>query len=395
MNGFETSIKQKKWEPFGSPAIRYMLEYMDQANDIDLEIIMTRSFNINHKNDDFAPLNNKSFQIDGLKNPIRILAMPCRWAGRFAFYIREIQHAIYLLKRVRNSNPDIVYIDRGNVLQAAILARFTSVPIVLRMLGIPIDLQHALAGTSPFERLLRWAYKSPFSHVICTGDGSGGKTWMEKALLPTVTRDVLLNGVDQINRNREYRKKVSIVLLGRLEEFKGSDFFIESLFYLPQDLLKQTEVKIIGDGTLKHDLETKVTNSQIADQVKFYGAVLGSQVKNELAKADIYVCLNKQGHVSNANLEAISAECCFVVRNIFGEGMHDEEFDELMPVGTYTSIPKNAKPSDLAKCLADLIQSPEKRKEFQTHIAQQVKPRISSWSERIELEINLIRQMAN
>ena len=63
-------------------------------------------------------------------------------------------------------------------------------------MGIKEDMRNCLKGSSLFNKLLRWSYKSPFSMVIATQDGAGAEIWMGKALRKSVPRKTILNGVE-------------------------------------------------------------------------------------------------------------------------------------------------------------------------------------------------------
>ena len=197
------------------------------------------------------PFHGRSVELQGLAiSPLVLCFFITQSSGhRFStthFLCREIAHLWRVLTRLRKLRPDVVYFDRSNWFIAAFIARFTSTKVVFRLLGVPPDLNHIFSSWRPFNILLRWAFRSPFNHVVCSMDGSGGEQWMEAALLKDVPRSLLLNGVEPNALARlRYAKPdpqtgpLKLVFLGRIEAIKGIGLFIEALFDWPPEQRKR------------------------------------------------------------------------------------------------------------------------------------------------------------
>ena len=65
---------------------------------------------------------------------------------------------------------------------AGLLARFTKVPVVFRVMGVYATMHDTINTKNPslIQKLLKWLYNSPFELVICTQDGSGVENWLRK-----------------------------------------------------------------------------------------------------------------------------------------------------------------------------------------------------------------------
>src|SRR3990167_6639925 len=112
------------------------------------------------------------------------------------FYFSEFRHLIEIFRVIRNFRPDVLYVDRSNILIAAFVARFTKIPVVLRLYGVTPAMYDLLDVNSPSHYLYRWCYRSPFKLVIVTRDGSAAKKWINRALRKDTKYEILVNGVD-------------------------------------------------------------------------------------------------------------------------------------------------------------------------------------------------------
>lgn len=398
MTGFEQSVLSRAWNPSGAPAIRHLIEALDRSDDA-LDLIMTRVSAESTLRSELQALNGKVIALTGLRTPVRILFSSPGRLGRATVYLRDLLHAWKIWQHVRRTTPDVVYVDRSNVLVGAVLSRLTRVPVVLRMLGVPPDLWAIIDGKRPAERLLRWAYRAPFARVVGSMDGSGSEAWMRRALDPSVSRRILLNGVDWDSPARLPAwlghlppGKVIVTLLGRVESLKGSDFFVDALLALPPQAREKIHALIVGDGALLADLKRRVSAAGAASMTTFTGALPHSEARSVLAASHIYVSLNRQGHISNASLEAMAAGLCVVVQR--NQGASDPEFDSLIAPDAYIALDQNDGPEKLADVLAKLADDPARRAQLVAALAASVKGKLLSWEQRTQVEIRTLQAIA-
>ncbi|MCZ6887434.1 MAG: hypothetical protein O7H39_02980, partial [Gammaproteobacteria bacterium] len=240
MSGFVSSVTRGRWRPSGSPAIHKLIEVLDHEDDVHI-VFTVKNSGWTFASDWEEP-RDKQIAIAGLTHPVMILAgtaaLPA-WVGRWRGHVSDLRQAWRLFREVGRFRPEIVYLDRSNVLAAALLARFTRVPVVLRVLGITPSMKQIKAGRAPSYMVLRWAYHAPFALVVCTLDGSGGTAWLTEMLRPETPRCSLLNGVDP-PRDQAVRPapaappdtRLRVLLLGRLEPLKRCQEFIDALLSL-------------------------------------------------------------------------------------------------------------------------------------------------------------------
>ena len=346
-------------------------------------------------------LDGKVIALAGLRTPVRVLFSGPGFLGRATVYWRDLLHTWKVWRQARRTRPDLIYVDRSNVFTGAVLARLTRVPVVLRMLGVPPDLWSIIDGRRPAERLLRWAYRAPFAQVIGSMDGSGSEAWMRKTLDPSVPRQILLNGVDRSDgdaapawlRDR-VKGKIVVTLLGRVDALKGSDFFIEALLALPPASRDKIHALVVGDGALLGTLKQRVAAAGAEDRVTFTGALPHAEVRGVLAASHIYVSLNRQGHLSNANLEAMADGLCLVIQRNQAGDASDPEFDSLLGPDCYVALAPDDGPEKLAAVLTELADDSARRARLAAALERDLKGKLQSWDERIESELRLLRDIA-
>lgn len=79
-----------------------------------------------------------------------------------------------------------------------------------------------------------------------------------------------------------------LVSVGRLIEFKGFQHLIPSIALLKQKGV-QAELRIIGTGPAREELETQIANAGLQKEVKLLGLRSQEQIKAELAEAHAFV----------------------------------------------------------------------------------------------------------
>ncbi len=399
-SGFEQSVRTRVWNPSGAPAIRHLIEHLGRGDD-EMDLVMTRLSAMPPLQGELEALDGKVIALAGLRTPVRILFSGPGCLGRATVYWRDLLHMWKIWRNVRRTKPDQIYNDRSNVFTAAALARVSRAPVVLRMLGVPPDLWSIIDGRHPAERLLRWAYRAPFALVIGSMDGSGSEAWMGKTLSSSVPRRILLNGVDRDGAGvppawfgDRVGGKVVVTLLGRVEALKGADFFVEALLALPPASRDKIHALVVGDGALLEPLKARVAAAGAERLITFTGALPHAAVSGVLAASHVYVSLNRQGHLSNANLEAMAAGLCLVVQRNQPRGTADPEFDSLVAPDAYVALDRDDGPEKLADVLVQLADDPARRQQLASALADSVKDKLVSWEKRTEIEIRVLHDLA-
>ena len=205
-SGLKKSIVDKKWSPSGVPTIYKLIERLDKchhetkfvftdwiSNEKETSIKIKES-EVNFK---FKGLNSNFTIING-KNYFNFLLN-----NKLIKIVTEIRRQFILINKIIKFKPNIVYVDRANLLTGAICSRLLKMKVVLRVMGIYPSMWEVLQKENLINKFYRWCLKSKFSYVICTEDGTGGNRWMDRALNKKVNRISMLNGVDKIKNTKK------------------------------------------------------------------------------------------------------------------------------------------------------------------------------------------------
>ena len=83
-------------------------------------------------------------------------------------------------------------------------------------------------------------------------------------------------------------KPVRVISVGRLIEFKGFQHLIGACGLLKKRGIT-LDVRVVGDGPMRSDLEKKIMQENVADMVTLLGVRSQEEVKRELREADFFV----------------------------------------------------------------------------------------------------------
>lgn len=117
---------------------------------------------------------------------------------------------------------------------------------------------------------------------------------------------VIPNGVDLREfsglkkRNRDFR---SILYVGYLSAFKGSQYLVEVLPKLSDDVV----LEIVGEGPLRPFLEQRAQELKVHHRVKFLQNLPRRELLQKYADADVFVLLSKYEAYSLVVAEALAA----------------------------------------------------------------------------------------
>jgi len=164
---------------------------------------------------------------------------------------------------------------------------------------------------------------------------------------------------------------VLIGYIGRLEPEKNPALFLMAAY----ELLKRypfARFIVVGDGSLRHELEDLTLRLRIAKAVQFIGWVTSQELPSLLAKLHVVVnpsliyetfCLS--------NIEAMSMEVALVTFAIAGIGEYVEDpslnfavnqtQQEFFSVGTNAVVVNTASPEAIAEAVFYLIRNPSVR----------------------------------
>lgn len=150
----------------------------------------------------------------------------------------------------------------------------------------------------------------------------------------------------EFSKQENFNKENLIIFVGRLEDIKGCDIFLNALKIAD---LKDFRVEILGDGSQKNELESLAKNLNI--NVKFLGSI--KEIQNFYKRAKIIVSSSKSEGLPNVLIESIFYKCLRVATPTNGA-------KELINDGVDGFLSKDFSPNELAKSIQKAINCDEK-----------------------------------
>jgi glycosyltransferase involved in cell wall biosynthesis len=118
--------------------------------------------------------------------------------------------------------------------------------------------------------------------------------------------EIVYAGVERdqfyFDRTYEVADPMTILFVGRIDQGKGLYDLLEAIALLDR---ADVEARIVGDGSLKSDLQSCAESLGIADQVSFPGSVPHDAVHEEYSKADIFCLPSHHESLGLVNIEAM------------------------------------------------------------------------------------------
>ena len=99
--------------------------------------------------------------------------------------------------------------------------------------------------------------------------------------------------------------KIKLIFIGRLTPDKGWYFTLRSLFYLPANILNKIAIIIVGDGTLKEEIESNL--KQLTPHVYLLGRVNPQAIPELLINSDIFITNSEKETRGLTVIEAAAA----------------------------------------------------------------------------------------
>jgi len=231
---------------------------------------------------------------------------------------KDLRAWIALARTLRRDRPDIVHTHSG---KAGILGRLAA-----KRAGIPVIIHHIHGpsfgrfqgrfANAIFLTAERIAAKAT-THFVCSANAMSrlylaagiGRIEMYTRVLSGFHIEPFLEAHnDPALRTRLGLAADAFVIgkIGRLAPLKGhADLFRAFQALLPE--LPQARVLLVGDGSLRNELEGQATKLGIRDKIVFVGLVLPSEVARFVGVMDCLVHLSHREALSRALPQALAA----------------------------------------------------------------------------------------
>ena len=398
-----TGMRLDAWQISGTPAVLKLIERLE-ARGIAAEVLLLAKSPGDVAPDadlrpDFGRFRHLQFRIVPYSRSRlpRLLAGPITW-----FRQARAVHAAS-----RRDVVDVVYLDRGNLGMAALLA-WCGRRVVWRCLGVMHFVLRRYGG-SPLLRFLylvdRVLLRAPLSLVIGTFEGSPYSRFFRTAR-QRERLVLLLNGVDQVGRLVPGARRALLarhgiadsdgplfISLGRLAASKHVIETLEAYRRLAAEGLSFRAL-LVGYGPLEEEAARFVQRHGLGDRVAVTGRVPHEEVPRYTAAADVYLALAEGGALGNATLEALAAGCCVVTLEPDPRRGIDGDLAGVAPDDVLVRIARADVAAALTDQLTRLSRDPDLRMRYRQAAADFAARAIPSWEDRLDMEIDLLEQVA-
>lgn len=173
------------------------------------------------------------------------------------------------------------------------------------------------------------------------------------------------------------REQANIVLwVGRMVPVKGLDVLLNAVEILHREGVSLRLI-LIGDGPLRHSMETKVRESGLSNVVSFLGSVSHDRLPDWYRAADVTVLSSHSEGVPNVLRESLACGTPFVATNVGG-------VSELLGEGSEVVAPND--PMSLASAI---------RKVLTRDVPEPIASMSLTWSESANRLLSAIRSIMN
>ena len=250
------------------------------------------------------------------------------------------------------------------------------------------------------DRINLYAYRSNFSLVVCTQDGSGVTKWCSDVLNKNTKYKILINGINKEikntkidpNLNKIPQNKYKILFIGKLEEYKGIKEFVSAMYILENKYPKIFHAVIIGNGNESMWLKETIKKITVKNFFTVIDKINHEQIFHAHNNTNIYVSLNRYGNLSNVNLEAVYFNNCMIIPESNKTTGVDLETDTIINKDSVIRIKLNNIDENLSNMIIKLYNNPQKRMQIKESLKNlSFKKIIKSWDQRIEDEIQIIK----
>lgn len=242
--------------------------------------------------------------------------------------------------RLRRALRDCIQADRRYILRvsspnANMLAGFLrrrKIPYAVEVVGDPWEILGPGAFPHPLARVFQYWFTWRLK-VLCAGalDSSYVTAGALQRRYPSPLARVSISAssielkpeaIAAAPKTYGESARRALVFVGTLEQLqKGTDILLKALALLPSTV----ELKILGEGRMRPELEKLARDLGITERVRFLGAVQpGPQVIAELNSADVFVLPSRGEGLPRSMIEAMA-------RGMFCVGSQIGGIQELLP----------------------------------------------------------------
>ncbi len=179
------------------------------------------------------------------------------------------------------------------------------------------------SGHSFFRNLLHKPYK-PMGRkifekadvVICVSNYEKNLVLknfkIDEAKIHVIPNGINLEEFKEVQKVKKIENRLKrILFVGRIEKYKGLDYVVKSLKYLPDNFI----LEIVGKGSYKPKIVEIARKLSVIDRVRFYQDLSREELVERYAKADVLILLSKHEAYGIVVAEALAAKIPCIVAN--------------------------------------------------------------------------------
>lgn len=277
------------------------------------------------------------------------------WTRREMFLAHEVW------KKIKWVEPDILHIHFGH--KAGLLSRYSTLPAATTIVtwhGYDANCMPRLRGKSMYKEL----FLKPVRHTV-------GSSFMQQKLenlgaqsayITQIPMGIDLDYFTYKSRYYSHINPLRIIAVGRLDEMKGYTFLIQAVSEILNEGV-DIQLRIVGDGPLKQELETQILNTRNPSKIQLIGAKRKHEILSELHAADLF-CLTgveaSSGRIETQGIVFLEAQATGlpVIGSAIG-GVSDSLVDGETGL---LCFPKN--PSSIKKAIKFFVENNEAINEY-------------------------------
>ncbi|MGB3642223.1 MAG: glycosyltransferase [Rivularia sp. (in: cyanobacteria)] len=184
-------------------------------------------------------------------------------------------------------------------------------------------------------------------------------------------------------------KPIRFVYLGRFADWKGIQFLIDAF----KEVAEKTNavLELVGDGELRQDLENKVADLGLENNVNFHGWMKREQASKLLCECDVFVMPSLREAGGNAVLEAMALGLPVIATKWAGPAntLHPDCGIWVEPTSVEAFV------NGFASSMIKLANSPELRRQMAEAGPQRVRTNYFDWDSKVDRIIEIFYETLN
>lgn len=174
-----------------------------------------------------------------------------------------------------------------------------------------------------------------------------------------------LPGYIQItDKKRENKNFITIGVVSRLEHIKGMDLVVPA-FAKVYEKNKNIRLLVVGDGSLRHQMEEDASRSHLCKIIEFAGMQQQRDLQSYYDKIDVLLMPSRSEGFGLTAIEGMARGCVLVASNTGG-------LPEVVREGYVGLLHQPESVDDLANKICSLIENPKLLEQMRSHLSDYV-----------------------